>query len=461
MRQRYWDGAAWTQDVAPTSPSEDAPQSLTSTESTPEPAEAAVLGAWKSSVGFSLLGAFVGFPAAIVLTLLVSTLLVTLLGLTGADIHYESLVISIAASVFFVLTLVYAIKFYPSFFSAKPRFKSSRTISFLNLVFGWFVFGLLWNRNLTKKTKGKSSKVLVTITACMLAYMIASIVVTIGIGLTYGKALEDRLSSDLRIREVGSAQEGGSRTFIDAETLTGFEIPSTWQAMSPDEGDPFADVQFSDQAGGYSASYGSHDYWNDMSVGDRRGIRPSDVNMDYFSEPEIAQLLDVRSVEKVSFNGLADGSVSYFKYAQDGDSGAAQGKQVWLFRIENGFIQTLRFSGSEQHYNDEFSAFAGSLQKVTRTQRDAGLLNMGLKEPRAPWEQIAASQFPTEILPWFTDRVLRAAPYYVAGGNLLTVLSRSVPLLQGYNVETYDPASQTYAAVTMTRGQIVGLLFGP
>ena len=412
-------------------------------------------------MGFSLLGAFVGFPAAIVLTLLVSTVLVTLLGLTGAGIHYESLVISVGTSVFFVLTLVYAMKVYPSLFSEQPRLKSNRVISFLNLVFGWFIFGLLWNRNLTKKTKGRSRNVLITITACMLAYMIASIVVTLGIGLTFGKALEDRMPSDLRIREVASEQEADARMFVDSETLTGFEVPAGWEAMSADKGDSFADLRFDDKAGGYSVSYGSHDYWNDMSAGGRRGLKPSDVNMDYFTESEIAQLLDVQAVEKVSFESPSYGSISYFKYAQDGDGSASQAKQVWLFRVNDGFIYTLRFSGPEQNYNDEFSRFAGSLMKVTQRQTNGGLLNWRVAKPRAPWEQITKGEFPTEIFPWFTDRVLRATPYYIPGWNLLAVVSRSVPLLQGYNVETYDSASKTYAAVTMTRGQIVGLLFGP
>ena len=262
------------QDVAPNSPLGDGPPDTSSPDDTSQPAEAPVLGAWKTSVGFSLLGAFVGFPAAIVLTLLVSTVLVTLLGLTGAGIHYESLVISVGTSVFFVLTLVYAMKVYPSLFSEQPRLKSNRVISFLNLVFGWFIFGLLWNRNLTKKTKGRSRNVLITITACMLAYMIASIVVTLGIGLTFGKALEDRMPSDLRIREVASEQEADARMFVDSETLTGFEVPAGWEAMSADKGDSFADLRFDDKAGGYSVSYGSHDYWNDMSAGGRRGLSP-------------------------------------------------------------------------------------------------------------------------------------------------------------------------------------------
>ena len=181
--------------------------------------------------------------------------------------------------------------------------------------------------------------------------------------------------------------------------------------------------------------------------------------MDYFTESEIAQLLDVQAVEKVSFESPSYGSISYFKYAQDGDGSASQAKQVWLFRVNDGFIYTLRFSGPEQNYNDEFSRFAGSLMKVTQRQTNGGLLNWRVAKPRAPWEQITKGEFPTEIFPWFTDRVLRATPYYIPGWNLLAVVSRSVPLLQGYNVETYDSASKTYAAVTMTRGQIVGLLF--
>jgi len=413
-------------------------------------------GAWKTSVSGSLLGAFVGFPVMIVLTFVVATLLVTLLALTGASVNYQSLVVTTATSVFLGLTLAYAAKFYPSLFTAKPRLKSRRIISFLNLVFGWFVFGLLWNRNLTKKSQGRSHKVLIAMAACMLAYMIASMVVTLGIGLTIGKAPEDRVHSDSRIEAFESNAAVSATTFIDSEAFAAFDVPADWLAMPPLF--PDADVEFSDAADAYSVSYGSQDYWNEMPSGDRRGLEPSDVNMDYFTKAEVAELLEVQAVEKVVFNSAAYGTISFFKYAQDGGNGTSQ---VRLFRIDDGYVYTLKFSGPTHHYNDEFFAFVGSLVKVTRSQQYPGLLNMGLAEPRAPWEQITAGEFPTEVLPWFTDRVLRGTPYCIPGLNLLAVSSRWLPLLQGLNVDTYDPASGTYAAVPMTNGQQLELLFGP
>ncbi|MDR1185491.1 MAG: hypothetical protein LBK67_11960 [Coriobacteriales bacterium] len=55
-----------------------------------------------------------------------------------------------------LLMIIYALIVYPSYFTDKPIFKSSKVISFANFTFGPVVFGALWNNNLTKKKKGIS-----------------------------------------------------------------------------------------------------------------------------------------------------------------------------------------------------------------------------------------------------------------------------------------------------------------
>lgn len=54
------------------------------------------------------------------------------------------------------LSVAYAVIFYPSYFTRSPKLSSNDSVAFWNCAFGGIVFGLIWNANLTKKTKGKS-----------------------------------------------------------------------------------------------------------------------------------------------------------------------------------------------------------------------------------------------------------------------------------------------------------------
>jgi len=57
---------------------------------------------------------------------------------------------------FSLLSVYYALVVFPTYFTAKPRLTNTKVVSFANGFFGGVIFGLLWNRNLTKKTQGIS-----------------------------------------------------------------------------------------------------------------------------------------------------------------------------------------------------------------------------------------------------------------------------------------------------------------
>jgi hypothetical protein len=154
-QERYWDGATWTQNVAPVSPCANTPQVPTSPGNTPQPViDAPVLQTWKSSVGFSVLGGLFGTPL-LFLASPIAFLYIRLFPMWTGPPNPKAFVL-ILGLVGNLLMLVYAAKFYPSYFTEKPRLGSSKLISFANFMFGGLVFGLLWNGNLTKKTKGSS-----------------------------------------------------------------------------------------------------------------------------------------------------------------------------------------------------------------------------------------------------------------------------------------------------------------
>lgn len=70
--------------------------------------------------------------------------------------------------VYMIFQLVYALVFYGSYFSLKPKARSSKAVSFLNCAVGGPVFGPLWNSNLTKKTRGFSNIVFAILEALLI-----------------------------------------------------------------------------------------------------------------------------------------------------------------------------------------------------------------------------------------------------------------------------------------------------
>lgn len=209
-RQRYWDGAAWTQNVAPTSPSEDAPQGLASADIAAQLVAATpVLQTWKTSLGFSVLGWLVGFPLLMVLSLLIAMPLVVLFSmLTGLDSPQSGS--PIVALVGNALMLVYAAKVYPSYFSEKPRLRSSKAISFANFMFGGLIFGSFWNGNLSKRTKGSSYVVFAVLSGLMCLWLAFGIVVVLLPGPISSSAnTPNNASSDLASQvNVGGVHVG-------------------------------------------------------------------------------------------------------------------------------------------------------------------------------------------------------------------------------------------------------------
>ena len=127
-----------------------------------------VVANWKTSIGFSLLGLLVGMPLLSLVLLLMALLIAFLLSFPffALGVPYEMggrFSALVAFLIFFTLVIIYPMIIYPSYFSEKPLLKSSRAISFANLMFGGLIFGCLWNSNLTNKTKGISHVVFVVI----------------------------------------------------------------------------------------------------------------------------------------------------------------------------------------------------------------------------------------------------------------------------------------------------------
>jgi len=234
-QQRYWDGVAWTQNAAPSLPSEYGPQDLADPESALQPvADASVIRTWKTSVGFSILGWFL---APLLLPLLSGLLAIVPMILAGLLTGSDALNGSLVAVAGYVLVIVYAAKFYPSYFTDKPLLRSSRAISFANVLFGGWI-GLIWNGNLTKRTKGFSYVVVVVAGAIMLPLL--------AFGLyspsdTSGDSSSDTFPPTVENPTPTASQEpwdveplertADAIIYTDPETGASFVIPEAWSVQ--------------------------------------------------------------------------------------------------------------------------------------------------------------------------------------------------------------------------------------
>lgn len=116
---------------------------------------------WKTSIGFSVLGVLAVWAlngllavASMVITAIIGAFLP---GLHGGDLLF-SLVFLMGNMALIVCCIAYAALIYPSYFTDLPLFESPQLISMLNLLFGWIVFGSLWNSCLTKSREGATRK---------------------------------------------------------------------------------------------------------------------------------------------------------------------------------------------------------------------------------------------------------------------------------------------------------------
>lgn len=104
-----------------------------------------LLDIWKTSIKYSILGLFSAILSG------------SIFPETLTNMSPRGLLIILIISILYTIAMFYyAAVVYPSYFGASPKIKSVKLISFLNWFVGGPFFGPVWNRNLTKRTKGYS-----------------------------------------------------------------------------------------------------------------------------------------------------------------------------------------------------------------------------------------------------------------------------------------------------------------
>ena len=195
---------------------------------------APVVDSWKTSISFSLLGLFVGVPLLIVISMILGIPLAYLATLQNPNLHVASFLSMITVWLISpILTIIYASKIYPSYFTRKPLLKSNKAISFANLMFGGLIFGCLWNSNLTNKVKGYSHIVFAVIASalilfcCVIAmpYHFRSSVIPPPMA-TQQVQQSEQTPTNLNVEPLERTED--ANIHIDSRTGASFVIPNNW-----------------------------------------------------------------------------------------------------------------------------------------------------------------------------------------------------------------------------------------
>jgi len=339
-QQRYWDGAGWTQHVAPTAPHGDAPQGPAFPVSAAQPVVAApVLQTWKTSVGFSVLALFLGLPLLMILSSLLALPLMLLFAmLTGLSSPQSfSPILALVGN---ILMLAYALKVYPSFFSEKPRLRSNKAISFTNLMFGGLIFGLLWNGNLTKRTKGSSYMVSAVLSGLTCLSLTFSILAALFFGAISNSttATSDSVSSQVPPTIEKSVQPlertEGAPIYTDAETGASFVVPNTWTELPLSKARQFVDTKFRAPEGA-TAMYGSIDLWGALADGDKRGKTQADFDSMDDIAGDFTKILGYSGSDGTAQRIVLNGT-DYFVLSVPVTTSGVELRSVQAVRLENG-----------------------------------------------------------------------------------------------------------------------------
>lgn len=197
------------------------------------------IAAWKTSPGFAILGYLASFFVVWMFLVTVFSLVITLLFWDARGSFYAGEYGSLAGvpalMVTSVLRILYAVLFYRSYFTERPCFRSSRVISFCNLLFGGVIFGCCWNANMTKSRlhgrpeMGSAHWGAVILASIAIAY--ASFLMAYDVFPTLlTKASYPQYSA----ASSSSASHGSASVWTIPGTGTQIAIPSNWSCQVDD-----------------------------------------------------------------------------------------------------------------------------------------------------------------------------------------------------------------------------------
>lgn len=313
-----------------------------------------VLSTWKTSILFSVLGGTLGPTLLAILSGTVSLVLCYLIELlTQSNLLTRILWEPLGSIILCSALLVYLLVVYPSYFTEKPLLKSSKAISFANFMAGSFVFGWIWNNNLTKKRKGISNIVAAVLYGVLCALIILSLFSGLFSNLSLINALNTPSWSELELSPVSKntkplERTGASRIYTDAQTGANFVVPLMWTEKPLSQKREYIDAKFLIPNGGVVV-YGSYDVWSKFPEEEKKDMTKEDFlnNLDELFGDDFG---DVSSdgVQEITLNG-----VEYFLMSLKSSAPPAGAYMIVLLHLDNGYMYQFQFTSAGEPTDTE------------------------------------------------------------------------------------------------------------
>lgn len=309
---------------------------------------------WKTESGYATLGIFANIAIVLAVTLSVY--------LSGGSSTIGSKVLSGTCAASFIVAGLYLLTIYRSYYSSKPIVRSCKIASFLNGFLGAGLFGLLWNRLLTKSKSGDSAGVLGAIALLLWAAYIVFNIYTI---TNYQpkpitSQTDSRLYSDGSYQRMDIIYDGYAYT--DDTTGATFDVPSGWVEDERSGGVVFTSID--DTAKVWFLE--PYDIWNNLDNKD--SISRDAINQEIYAEDNFAglsseYLADCKD-EKVSSETI--GSYDYFVVTGSGyTKGGTKAQMKYCTHIENGYAyQWVFFKYADSKSQDRASDYIAMVESA-------------------------------------------------------------------------------------------------
>lgn len=309
---------------------------------------------WKTESGYTTLGILANI--AIVLAVTVSVYL------SGGSSTIGSKVLSGTCAASFIVAGLYLLTIYRSYYSSKPIVRSCKIASFLNGFLGAGLFGLLWNRLLTKSKSGESAGMLGAIVLLLWAAFIVFNIYTI---TNYQpkpitSQTDSRLYSDGSYQRMDMVYEGYAYT--DDTTGATFDVPSGWVKDEQSGGVAFTSIDDTAEAWFLDP----HDLWS--SLDNKSSISRDAITQEIFEEDMFVgfssdYITDCKD-EKVSSETI--GSYDYFVVTGSGyTKGGTKVQMKYCTHIENGYAyQWVFFKYADSKSQDRASDFISMIESA-------------------------------------------------------------------------------------------------
>lgn len=156
--------------------------------------------------------------------------------------------------------------------------------------------------------------------------------------------------------------------YTDPETGLTFTVPENWSQQPPVTEAPSIDARFVPaQEPSLSILYGSIDYWETLSAGDKLGLTRADLNNDLLSDDVLAAFAEGLGADSSKITRVTHAGVEYFKAEATASSQVGSMTitvpMVVLIRMDNGVLYIFQFTDRRTSpYYQDFVSLMSSVE---------------------------------------------------------------------------------------------------